>query len=117
MMKLDSKTNSADKSYTKTYTILLTFVINCSFAVCCTLYGISHAILASLATPLILEVHGEHRVELVFGLEMMFFGISVLISPPIAREFMDYEINLSENHCCIVEVTIAVLYRFLMSSL
>ena len=53
------------------------------FAVCGMLYGLSHAILASLATPVILELHGEHRVGLVFGVEMMFYGIAAISSPAI----------------------------------
>ena len=40
--------------------------------------------LASLATSLILEMHGDYRVELVFGVEMMFYGTAAAHSPRVA---------------------------------
>lgn len=38
--------------------------------------------IASLANPVILEMHGMYRIELVFGLEMMFVGFASLLAPP-----------------------------------
>lgn len=46
------------------------------------MFGIGHGIIASLANPVILEMHGMYRIELVFGLEMMCVGIASLVSPP-----------------------------------
>ena len=43
--------------------------------------------LASLATSLILEMHGDYRVELVFGVEMMFYGTAAALSPPVAGKW------------------------------
>ena len=45
--------------------------------------------LASLATSVILEMHGDYRVELVFGVEMMFYGTAAALSPPVAGKW-DY---------------------------
>ena len=35
---------------------------------------------------MILEMHGMYRIELVFGVEMMFVGVASLVSPPFIGE-------------------------------
>ena len=58
------------------------------FSVCGFFWGISHGVISSLLVPVILELHGEHRIELVFGLELMCYGAAAFSGPPLAGEIL-----------------------------
>ena len=53
------------------------------FASAFALVSIGTGLMAVHATPLVLELHGEYRVALVFGIFTTVTGISGLVAPPI----------------------------------
>lgn len=43
-------------------------------------YGAS----STLSTPLIIEMHGEERLAVVFGMQMLLYGMGFTVSAPFA---------------------------------
>ena len=57
-------------------------------------YGLA----SSAANPTILEMHGEKKMGLIFGLEMLTFGIGSSVTPPLVGQ--SHERFINSNRIC-----------------
>lgn len=64
-------------------------LFSCRFAIACALVSVGTGLIGVLQTPVILELHGEYRVELVFGMFFTVTGVSGLIAPIFTGRFED----------------------------
>ena len=58
-----------------------------SFLVVMSVLGVAHSCNACYINPAVIEMHGENGVSLVFGLEMLVYGLGATTSPPLAGKF------------------------------
>ena len=47
---------------------------------------LGYSLTTCFASPTILEMHGEEKIGLIFGLEMLAFGLGSSVTPPIVGE-------------------------------
>ena len=59
-----------------------------SFIVTMAVLGAGYSFNSCYANPTVIEMHGENGVSLMFGLEMLVYGLGATTAPPLAGKYL-----------------------------